>query len=807
MKRTLFGLILLAVALLAFFATATYQAAAQVPAGVVVDSIGPANSFLNIFPLRSHSVVADPKTGKYAFVPGSGSAGASPVWFSSSDGGATWSNLTGFLPASAGRVAIAADSNFTCYITYRMTIPGTSFTGIYFNRDPNGDGTGLETPVLANDTLVAALPNYPDIVVSKDGKHVIISGINRGAGAGTPIDTVYAFVSHDSGKTWQTQVIVNPFDPSLHPINGGWGIEPTMWYTSSLAMGANGFASFCVSLTYDSTAGNLWDVYTETHDYGDHWSKPAWLPTPDPNEYSTGFDFWSQGPTVVTHDSITHIVERLAKPGGQAELVEYHKVNGAWTWRAITHYDPATTSYDDGREGSLGLDSQGRLYCLYTDKNKSAFPSFGDAFWTTQLFITGSSDGGATWTGPVRLTDKEPIAVGSSGDLRRVSITRLPNAIPDNAAGIFLNGVYPDLYGAGAPVVTAWGQARFPLSVVWTGPYDKDTRAPKPNGYAITAKGASPFNWYEVSGTGTKVTGWRNGAPAFGDSARDDGSAGPFPIGFDFWFYGKTYSTFSVGANALMGLSDSILNNAVNSADPANTKGFYDASYYFPGPGNPFHSVIAAYYNDLDLTPHALYGTGHGDVYYWTNTAKDTLVVEWYKAGDFNSDSDTTLTFEVILAKADSSVGIMFKDVGNTGTDVTAKVGIQAADTVGLAYWLGGYPPGNLPANNTGVVFKHSGTTSVGPGQGTPMTFAMYQNYPNPFNPATKITYTLPKQVRATLKVFNILGQEVATLVDQVETAGQHTLTFDGAHLASGVYIYRLQAGEFSSSFKMILMK
>lgn len=256
-----------------------------------------------------------------------------------------------------------------------------------------------------------------------------------------------------------------------------------------------------------------------------------------------------------------------------------------------------------------------------------------------------------------------------------------------------------------------------------------------------------------------------------------------------------------------MGLSDSILNSAVNSADPANTKGFYDPSYYFPGPGNPFHSVIAAYYNDLDLTPHSFYGTGHGDVYYWTNTAKDTLVVEWYKAGDFNSDSDTTLTFEVILAKADSSVGIMFKDVGNTGTDVTAKVGIQAADTIGLAYWLGGYPPGNLPANNTGVVFKHAGPTSVGPGQETPMTFAMYQNYPNPFNPATKIAYSLPRQVRATLKVFNILGQEVATLVDEVESPGQHTVTFDGAHLASGVYIYRLQAGEFTSSFKMILMK
>ncbi len=207
------------------------------------------------------------------------------------------------------------------------------------------------------------------------------------------------------------------------------------------------------------------------------------------------------------------------------------------------------------------------------------------------------------------------------------------------------------------------------------------------------------------------------------------------------------------------------------------------------------------------MTPHDIYGTGHGDVYYWTNSAKDTLVVEWYQAGDFNSATDTTLTFEVILAKADSSVGIMFKDVGNTGTDMTAKVGVQAADTVGVSYWLGGYPPGNTPAPNTGVIFKHSGPTAVGPGQAGPMAFALSQNYPNPFNPATKIAYSLPHQMKATLRVFNILGQEVATLVNEVQNAGQHTVSFDASHLASGVYLYRLQAGEFTSTYKMILMK
>jgi len=83
----------------------------------------------------------------------------------------------------------------------------------------------------------------------------------------------------------------------------------------------------------------------------------------------------------------------------------------------------------------------------------------------------------------------------------------------------------------------------------------------------------------------------------------------------------------------------------------------------------------------------------------------------------------------------------------------------------------------------------------------------LMQNYPNPFNPNTQIVYSLPRQLKTTLKVFNILGQEVATLVNEVQSAGQHSVNFNASGLASGVYLYRLQAGEFTSSYKMVLMK
>lgn len=88
-----------------------------------------------------------------------------------------------------------------------------------------------------------------------------------------------------------------------------------------------------------------------------------------------------------------------------------------------------------------------------------------------------------------------------------------------------------------------------------------------------------------------------------------------------------------------------------------------------------------------------------------------------------------------------------------------------------------------------------------------PTEFALSQNYPNPFNPGTTLTYALPITGPVTLKVFDMLGREIATLVDGMQQAGFHAIDFDGASLASGVYMYRLQAGSCVSSRKMVLMK
>jgi hypothetical protein len=89
----------------------------------------------------------------------------------------------------------------------------------------------------------------------------------------------------------------------------------------------------------------------------------------------------------------------------------------------------------------------------------------------------------------------------------------------------------------------------------------------------------------------------------------------------------------------------------------------------------------------------------------------------------------------------------------------------------------------------------------------SPVRYALKQNYPNPFNPTTTIRYQLPSRSYVTLTVYDLLGRKVGTLVDGVEEPGEKSTTFDGSSLASGVYFYRLKAGEFVQTRKLVLVR
>ncbi len=133
---------------------------------------------------------------------------------------------------------------------------------------------------------------------------------------------------------------------------------------------------------------------------------------------------------------------------------------------------------------------------------------------------------------------------------------------------------------------------------------------------------------------------------------------------------------------------------------------------------------------------------------------------------------------------------------------IPAMVEIYNTSDVGVA-WVG------LDGTNKRIYWdRYSAVVGIPGNQNEiPQTFILNQNYPNPFNPVTKIEFSIPFEEFVSLKVFDILGREVAVPVSKNMKAGKYTVDFDASKLSSGVYIYRIEAGRFTDAKKMILIK
>jgi hypothetical protein len=103
--------------------------------------------------------------------------------------------------------------------------------------------------------------------------------------------------------------------------------------------------------------------------------------------------------------------------------------------------------------------------------------------------------------------------------------------------------------------------------------------------------------------------------------------------------------------------------------------------------------------------------------------------------------------------------------------------------------------------------FTRTGATAVEEDPGVPHVFYLNQNYPNPFNPSTTITYGLAERSYVTVELFNLLGQKVATLVAGEQDAGRHEVIFEDHSLGTGVYLYRLEAGQYTETRKLMLLR
>jgi hypothetical protein len=140
---------------------------------------------------------------------------------------------------------------------------------------------------------------------------------------------------------------------------------------------------------------------------------------------------------------------------------------------------------------------------------------------------------------------------------------------------------------------------------------------------------------------------------------------------------------------------------------------------------------------------------------------------------------------------------------GDTQELVVAQLAGLGSDRISSVSYL------QFNADFVNTVFRHeaSGTVGVTDNNPLPAGFALEQNYPNPFNPSTTIRYELPMAAEVRLSVYDVLGREVSVLVNERRGAGVHEVRFDGSRLASGIYLYRLQAGSYVQTRKLALVR
>jgi hypothetical protein len=142
--------------------------------------------------------------------------------------------------------------------------------------------------------------------------------------------------------------------------------------------------------------------------------------------------------------------------------------------------------------------------------------------------------------------------------------------------------------------------------------------------------------------------------------------------------------------------------------------------------------------------------------------------------------------------------GISVSSAGDVNHDGFSDVIVGAAGNSAVGFQMGRAYVYAGRAIGTGVEDKEDER---------PGRYHLFQNYPNPFNPTTSISFLLPQREHVTLKVFDLLGKEVATLVEGDLDPGEHSVVFDGNGLSSGVYLYHLKAGAFIEQKKLVLLR
>ncbi|MFZ0389826.1 MAG: C25 family cysteine peptidase [Calditrichia bacterium] len=333
------------------------------------------------------------------------------------------------------------------------------------------------------------------------------------------------------------------------------------------------------------------------------------------------------------------------------------------------------------------------------------------------------------------------------------------------------------------------------------------------------------FDWIDITGTSPLMLTGNNSI------------TNPLSIGFTFPFYGEPYdqvrvctngwisfTTFSVAYNNFQ-LPSNLAPRAMIAPLWDNLNFTQDSKAYFENQGNKAVILYEDVYTVTGEGPYTfeviLYENGNVVLQY----KEMQNVLTDYTVGIQNHLADDGLTIAHNTAYVHDSLAVMIsKHSWVTVTPMSGVIAAQGSQDLQLTFKTHNFPMGdfwaslqiesNDPASQMTVIPIHMKVGLVGIDEmaQTPQEFRLYPNSPNPFNPATVIRYQLPQAQDVRLEVYNMLGQRVCTLVKGRQQASAHEVQWDGTNdagvqVASGIYIYRLQAGKQVATRKMILMK
>jgi hypothetical protein len=202
--------------------------------------------------------------------------------------------------------------------------------------------------------------------------------------------------------------------------------------------------------------------------------------------------------------------------------------------------------------------------------------------------------------------------------------------------------------------------------------------------------------------------------------------------------------------------------------------------------------------DDWIITPR-LFDIHAGDTLSFWCGAIDKLYKDSLKVW-VSTTNDSIASFTMIdYFKAEGPVGSWHKK----SYDLSAYAGKNIYFAVN--YYI--KDAGAFGFSSDAVWIDHFTLTGKGFGGVEPVSYRLFQNFPNPFNPNTEITFSIAADSRVTINIYNTLGQEVAQLVNANYSKGTYTINFDGTNFSSGVYFYRITAGDFTEEKKMVLIK